>query len=161
MRGGAMRTITGDLIVLAKAGAFDVIAHGCNCFHTMGGGIAAQIRQHFPEAFAADVATPYGARAKLGTCSVATVSVAGGHDLTIVNAYTQFEPSGGSGGVDVDYGAVAKAMAWIGAHYSGKRIGLPMIGAGLAGGDWATIEVIIRDALGGEDVTIVRFGGGT
>jgi O-acetyl-ADP-ribose deacetylase (regulator of RNase III) len=155
-----MRTITGDLITLAKGGTLDVIAHGCNCFHTMGGGIAAQIRQHFPEAFAADRATTYGDAGKLGTCSVATVTLAGGHTLTIVNAYTQFEPSGGSGGVDVDYGAVAKAMAWIGAHYSGKRIGLPMIGAGLAGGDWATIEGIIRDALGGEDVTIVRFGGG-
>jgi O-acetyl-ADP-ribose deacetylase (regulator of RNase III) len=152
-----MRAVKGDLIALAKQGRFDVIAHGCNCFHLMGGGLAAQVKRHFPEAHAADMATPYGDRAKLGTCSVAVVATPAGA-LTIVNAYTQFQPSMG-GGVDVDYEAVRDAMAWVKAHYAGKRIGLPQIGAGLAGGDWARIEAIIARQLGGEDVSIVIFGG--
>jgi O-acetyl-ADP-ribose deacetylase (regulator of RNase III) len=152
-----MRTVKGDLIALAKQGDFDVIVHGCNCFHAMGGGLAVQVKRHFPEAYAADMATPYGDRAKLGTCSVAVATTPAGA-LTIVNAYTQFQPSMGRG-VDVDYDAVRDAMAWVKAHYAGKRIGLPQIGAGLAGGDWARIEAIIARQLGGEDVSIVIFSG--
>lgn len=155
-----MRTIEGDLIGLAKAGQFDVIAHGCNCMHVMEAGLAAQVRRHFPEAYAADLATPYGAEAKLGTCSAAEIAVGGGK-LVVVNAYTQRRPSTGTpGGVDVDYGAVRCCMAWIKSTYGGRRIGLPQIGAGLAGGDWGRISAIIADELAGEDVTIVIFSGG-
>jgi O-acetyl-ADP-ribose deacetylase (regulator of RNase III) len=154
-----MRTISGDLIALANAGHFDVIAHGCNCFHTMGGGLAAQIRRHFPEAYEADLATPHGDQAKLGTCSFALVEREGVR-FTVVNAYTQFAPSMG-GGVDVDYDAVHAAMRWLKTRHAGARIGLPQIGAGLAGGDWARIERIIAEVLGNEDVTIVMFGGAT
>ena len=35
------------------------------------------------------------------------------------------------------------------------KIGLPLIGAGIAGGSWDRIEKIIREELWGEDVTIV------
>ena len=154
-----MRTIHGDIIRLAKEGAFDVIAHGCNCFHTMGGGLAAQVKRHFPEAYEADLETAYGDRAKLGTCSIAVAATPSG-EVTIVNAYTQFQPSMG-GGVDVDYDAVRHAMVWLKAHYTRRRIGLPQIGAGLAGGDWNRIQAIMADELGDEDVSIVIFSGAT
>jgi O-acetyl-ADP-ribose deacetylase (regulator of RNase III) len=39
--------IYGDLIELAKQGKFDVIAHGCNCFCTMGAGIAVPMKLAF------------------------------------------------------------------------------------------------------------------
>ncbi len=84
-----MRTMTGDLIGLAKEGHFDVIAHGCNCQHVMGAGLAAQIRRHWPEAYAADLATPLGVSAKLGTCSFAVVRT-GDSELHVVNAYSKF-----------------------------------------------------------------------
>lgn len=151
-----MRTLSGDLIALAKQGHFDVIAHGCNCFHTMSAGLAAQIKRHFPEAYAADLATANGDRAKLGTCSTAEI-VTGGIRLTVVNAYTQFDFS--TDRIQVDYDAVEKCMRWIASTYKGRRIGLPQIGAGLAGGDWPTIERIIAKALAGEDVTIVEYKG--
>ena len=32
-----MKTIKGNLITMAKEGKFDVIVHGCNCYHVMGG----------------------------------------------------------------------------------------------------------------------------
>ena len=35
--------------------------------------------------------------------------------------------------------------------------GLPLIGAGLAGGDWTIIEKIIEEETRGEYVTIVRY----
>ena len=149
-----MKTVKGDLIAQAKAGAFDVIAHGCNCMCTMGAGIAVAIRKTWPEAYAADLATVKGDRGKLGTCT--SVAVQEGA-LTVVNAYTQFDYRGR--GVKLSYDAVASCMAWIKEHHSGRRIGLPMIGAGLAGGDWSRIEAIIATELAGEDVTIVEFAG--
>ena len=149
-----MRTIEGDLIGLAKAGHFDVIVHGCNCHNTMGAGLAAAIRAEFPEACEADQRTVKGDRAKLGSCSFATVR-RGVHELVVVNAYTQYHCAGA--GVLVDYDAVRRCMAWLKARHPGRRIGLPLIGAGLGGGDWPTIEGIIKDALEGLDVTIVAF----
>jgi len=154
-----MRTVSGDIIQLAKDGAFDVIAHGCNCFHAMGGGLAAQIREHFPAAYNADLATPYGDRAKLGESSIAQVATPAGR-CVVVNAYTQFLPSRG-GSIDVDYDAVRRVMASLKANYAGARIGLPQIGAGLAGGDWVQIEAIIAEELSGEDVSIVIYSGAT
>ena len=84
-----MKNVRGDLIKLALDGHFDVIVHGCNCQCVMGAGIALSIRNTFPEAFAADLATSKGDRAKLGTISVAAVE-RGGHSIAVVNGYTQF-----------------------------------------------------------------------
>lgn len=149
-----MKFVDGDLVALAEAGQFDVIAHGCNCMRTMGAGIAVAIKRTFPEAWEADRATAQGDRAKLGTCTVG-VCQTGDHELHVVNAYTQYDYQGG--GVLADYAAIASCMAWIKRTYAGQRIGLPLIGAGLAKGDWATIEHIIATELSGEDVTIVRY----
>ena len=40
-----------------------------------------------------------------------------------------------------------------------KRIGSPMIGAGLAGGDWGIISNIIDECLEGMDHTLVVYNG--
>lgn len=149
-----MKTISGDLIQLAENGHFDVIAHGCNCFCTMGAGIAKAVKEVFHAAFEADKATQRGDRAKLGTCSFAEIAL-GSSSLVVVNAYTQFDWRGR--GPKVDYAAVRSCMGWIKRHYSGRRIGLPRIGAGLAGGDWPTIAAIIEEELSGEDVILVEF----
>jgi len=55
-----MKTIKGDLIALALSGKFDVIVHGSNCFCTMGAGIAKTIKETFPAAYRADLATKKG-----------------------------------------------------------------------------------------------------
>ena len=98
-----MKTIYGDLIHLANDGDFDIIVHGCNCFCTMGAGIAKVIKAAFPQAYEADLATPRGDRAKLGTCSFAEIE-RDGTPLIVVNAYTQFDWRGS--GPKVDYDAV-------------------------------------------------------
>jgi O-acetyl-ADP-ribose deacetylase (regulator of RNase III) len=149
-----MRTIPGDLIKLALEGAFDVIVHGCNCYCTMGAGIAKGIKAAFPAAFEADLATARGDRAKLGTCTFAEIDRAGAV-LTVVNAYTQFDYRGS--GPKVDYDAVRSCFRWIKQHHAGKRIGFPKIGAGLAGGDWSRIAAIIEEELHGEDAVLVEF----
>ena len=151
-----MQRLTGDLIELACDGRFDVIVHGCNCFHAMGAGIARAIAARFPQALQADRATPYGAAAKLGTISTA-VAQAGAHPFTIVNAYTQFRP-GGPGRL-ADYDAISAAFTEVARRFPDARIGYPLIGAGLAGGDWDDIAPRIDAALAGCDHTLVVLPG--
>jgi len=148
-----MRTITGDLIALGQAGHFDVIVHGCNCHCTMGAGIAKQIRAAFPAAWEADRRTTAGDRTKLGSCTFATIAQRTG-DLTVVNAYTQFHWSGP--GPKVDYDAVTSCMRWL-RRFTSQRIGMPLIGAGLAGGDWSAIAAIIERELPDANLAVVRF----
>ena len=149
-----MKVTKGDLIKKAKEGEFDLIVHGCNCFCTMGAGIAKGIKSEFPEAFDADQATTEGSKEKLGTCSFAKIEREG-INLIVVNAYIQFDYRGR--GVKVDYDAVRSCMKWIRENFGGKRIGIPKIGAGLAGGDWERISQIVDKELAEEDVTLVEF----
>jgi len=148
-----INTIYGDLIEKAKNGEFDVIIHGCNCFCTMGGGIAKTIKNEFIEAFNADRKTIKGSKDKLGTCSFANIE-RNGFNFIVVNAYTQFNYGYGK---MADYDAIEQCMKWIKDSFKGKRFGLPLIGAGLAGGDWNKILQIINDVLGDEDITIIKY----
>ncbi|WP_199611598.1 macro domain-containing protein [Flocculibacter collagenilyticus] len=149
-----MRTVKGDLLKLAKKGQFDVIVHGCNCICTMGAGIAKQIKSQYPSAFEADSKTIKGSKEKLGTFSSSTVTV-GDHQLTIVNAYTQYHWRGN--GNKADYGAIRSVFKQIKQEFGGLKIGYPMIGAGLAGGDWSVISSIICEGLQNENHTLVQY----
>lgn len=149
-----MKIINGDLIELAIAGEFDVIVHGCNCHHIMGAGIAAKIKQTFPQAYLADLATPKGSKEKLGTISCVTIPLIVS-DLTIVNAYTQFNY--GRQGKFIDHQAIASCFRIIKKEFTGKKIAYPRIGAGLGGGNWQAIADTIERELEEEDHTLVNY----
>jgi O-acetyl-ADP-ribose deacetylase (regulator of RNase III) len=149
-----VNTVKGDLIKLAKEGHFDVIIHGCNCFCTMGAGIAKGIKAAFPEAYQADMVTEKGDKGKLGTYSSASVQLSE-NNLIVVNAYTQFNWRGK--GNKADYEAIQAVFKLVKKAYSGKRIAFPLIGAGLAGGDWEKIASIISRELEGEHYTLVQY----
>ncbi len=149
-----MKKTKGDLIKLAIEGEFDLIIHGCNCFCTMGAGIAKTIKQKFPEAYEADLNTEKGEQSKLGTISWAESKTQSGK-LIVVNGYTQFHWRGT--GVKADYEALRKVFKIVKEQFSGTRIGYPAIGAGLARGDWKIISKIIEEELSGEDHTFVEY----
>lgn len=146
-----MKYINGDLIKLAQENEFDVIGHGCNCFCTMGKGLAVSMKKAFPEITMADQCSRKGDRKKLGTFT--HVDYGG---LIVLNLYTQYN-FGNDNLLYAEYDAIRECMRGIKKRYSGKRIGLPLIGAGLAGGDWNIISKIIEEELKDEDVTIVKF----
>ncbi len=150
-----MKTTHGDLIELALQGHFDVIVHGCNCFCAMGGGMARTVKAVFPAAFEADCQTVPGDRDKLGTATAADCPTESG-TVTVVNAYTQYDYAGP--GVLVDYDALTRCLQWVAKTCPDQRIGLPKIGAGLAGGDWARIQKIIETTLQHTEYTVVLFG---
>ena len=79
----------------------------------------------------------------------------GDRKITIVNGYTQFHWRGSA--VLVDYVALRSVMRQVKAMFAGSRIAYPMIGAGLARGDWSIIASIIEEELAGEDHTLVEY----
>lgn len=150
----------GNLLDLAEAGEFDVVVQGCNCFNTMGGGIAREIRERYWQAAEVDNLTTRGDYNKLGNWTSALV-VTPTTEFEIINAYTQYNMSMGE---DVfEYTAFDLILQKLVFAYGTERIGLPYIGMGLAGGDkykiMTMIEAFAQDvhSLGGT-VTLVEFG---
>ncbi len=162
--------INGDLITLAKEGVFDVIAHGCNCHSNMGAGIAPQMAKAFGcdrfsmELWGSDVN-------KLGNIDyqqfiltkLTADDIKSGNfkpELTVVNAYTQFNYGRNHSDGDakpLSYEALTLCMKKMNTIFAGKHIGLPKIGAGLAGGDWERIKAIIQRELKDCIVTVVNY----
>lgn len=134
----------GNLIDFAEQGQFTAIAHGCNCFCNMGAGIAKEIKQRYPEAYKVDCSTTKGDKKKLGTYSVAHVKSRINNDLDfmILNVYTQY--SFGGGIVNADYSAIRKCFRSINKDFPDIILGIPLIGAGHAKGDWKIIDKIIN-----------------
>lgn len=159
--------IKGDLIKLAKSGAFDVIVHGCNCFQNMGGGIALQMAEHF-DADRADSIEHSILNDPAINSESNNIELLGNvnwfnpfkdfevldcpENLTVVNAYTQYEP-----GKNLDAFALTLCLRKINHIFKGKHIGLPQIGCGIAGGDWAFVSTVIENTLIDCQVTVVIY----
>lgn len=80
--------------------------------------------------------------------------------LTVVNAYTQYRYGRNHADGDiapVDLSAIVMCMKKINHIFKGKHIGLPKIGSGLGGGNWETIEQLVKTQLKDCDVTIVNY----
>ena len=132
-----------------KRPAFNTV-HGCNCHHAMGSGIAGQFAREFPQIPQADIAqTIKGDSSKLGTFSVAYVGRS-----TVFNGYTQFDY--GTDKPNVDYDAIKTLFTTLNAMRV-PNLNIPMIGAGLAGGDWDKIQSIINEATPDIDISVIAF----
>ena len=166
--------VNGDLIKLAKEGKFDVIAHGCNCRSVMKSGIAVSMAKTFGcDKFPMELQGP--SIQKLANiefkCYVvgsngAIWAIEDGSnqlnepELYVVNAYTQNmygrnHPGGKH--APIDYEAVRICMRKMNVIFKGMKIGLPKIGAGLAGGEWHIIRNIIKTELTDCHITIVIY----
>lgn len=159
-RKGSYQEVDGDLIKMAKNGELNVIGHGCNCFATMGAGIAPQVKKAFPQAYQVDQKSNLSAFDRLGSFTVAEALDDSDDGVLVFNLYSQYMP-----GRDLQIEALTLAlrkMAWYlvdtygleGKEYS---IGLPLIGCGIAGGDWKEVSKIIKKELAEFDVVIVKW----
>jgi hypothetical protein len=77
------------------------------------------------------------------------------YKLYVVNSYTQYNY--GTDSRPLDYDALALCLRKINFTFKGKHIGLPQIGAGLAGGNWNRIQSIIQQELRDCKVTVVIY----
>lgn len=154
------KEVKGDLIELTLKGEFDVIAHGVNCQCVQGAGLAPQMVKVFgTDSFHLEHNDYKGDINKLGQIDYQK-RYAGHKSFQVVNAYTQYKYGRNhTDGVQtpIDYEALTLCMRKINHRFAGKHIGLPKIGAGLAGGDWERIKSIIQNELTDCSVTVVIF----
>lgn len=124
--------------------------HGCNCFNRIKSGVAKEVRERLYPMVEADDRTVRGDRYKLGTYSYHKFPWGIGF-----NFYTQYTYS--REGVVADYDAIRHSIgsALQRIQFQDNRpLVIPMIGSGLAGGDWPTIEQILQD-ITPRDCTLV------
>lgn len=164
---GTYEEVEGDLISLALAGKFDVIGHGVNCFCTMGAGIAPQMAKAFGcDRFYMESPSTRGSINKLGQIDYGRVSITYKSEdwvkssLIVVNCYTQYgfgknHKEGTSH--PLSYPALILCLQKINHTFPGKHIGLPLIGCGLAGGNWEDVKGLIQKNLSDMKVTIVHY----
>lgn len=132
---------TGDLL----SSSCKVILHGTNAQGVMGSGIAKQIRKKWPNVYEI-----YHLRYKtfgLNLGDIIPVFTVDGR--VVVNCVTQ-ENFGHDKKCYVDYDAIEQCISKIDNlvyNWDTTEVGMPMIGAGLGGGEWPLIEdIIIRNA---------------
>jgi O-acetyl-ADP-ribose deacetylase (regulator of RNase III) len=166
----AYREVIGNLITMAQQGKFQVIAHGCNCFSTMGAGIAPQMAKAFGcDKFPLEIRMgKRGDYNKLGQIDWKVNTYTGGtdefnffeFDLAVVNLYSQYgfglNHDGGTAR-PIDYDALRLGLRKINHQFKGRHVGLPQIGCGLAGGDFDVIRGIIQEELKDCKVTVVIY----
>lgn len=153
--------VRGDLVDAALLGQVDGMIHGCNCFCTMGSGIARDVHEKIPSAFEADKTTIPGERSKMGKYTLAKIIAATGKPVFVINAYTQYTYWDTNDMFSL--AALRSALASVKFTYNNKAaepivIGIPLLGAGLAKGNWAEIANEIANMNFSEsNITIAVF----
>lgn len=126
-----------------------VILHGSNCFANMGAGVAKYLSSKYPQVLEVDRKTVRGSESKLGTISVAEISPY----FHIVNCYSQFHY--GMGKVNADYKAIRESLEEVARRYdSSWEIRTVQIGCGLARGNWAKVESIMKNTFKGKNLNV-------
>jgi len=142
----------------------DIIAQCCNCFNTMGAGVAAAIAQEYPEAVEADNETKKGDKSKLGSLSLCVVKDPTTHKnqaiKAIANLYGQFGFARDNRAVNYEamYSALVEFRDKL--KPAVKTVAFPYkMGCGLAGGDWRIVEKMIEVVFDGTtfDVLICKY----
>jgi len=141
--------VEGDVLEALVDGDIDVLAHGVNCCDAFGSGIAGQIAREFPhvkEAYHRKY-SKYGIA--LGEVDIVPVTTS----YAIANCATQQlcggEPKKQPLEMYCSYDAIKECMIELREKYKcmDTSIGMPYIGAGLAGGNWNTIKSIITEVF--------------
>jgi len=136
----------GNALTALETGEIEVLAHGVNCSNGFGSGIAGQIAKKHPS-----VKTAFHNRHfKLGD----TQTVQVGDNKFIVNCATQQyyggDPSSQPNGMYCSYEAIESSLNKVRLLFKDNKIGIPYIGAGLAGGEWKYIAALISRVFEGE-----------
>lgn len=132
-----------------------VVCHQVNCMGVMGAGLAKQVRNKFPEAYAAYLITcsqiKRGMISGLGKVQFYDALSDAGYILA--NIFGQY--GYGRNKRYTDYDAVRKALQTIARAYQDATIRIPYkMGCGLGGGDWGMVLPIIQEELVDNRITV-------
>lgn len=150
-----IKEIEGDIIktLLDNRDYYHGMIHGANCYHTMGAGLAKQVRNNFLCAYHADLNTVKGVEEKVGLYSIGYFLDGEQEEpLYIINAYTQFKT-----GEDARYAAVKEAFQSLDMAFgNGCTFLIPTIGCGIGGLDWGMTKQLINEATPNLDLVLIR-----
>jgi hypothetical protein len=119
----------------------------------MNSGVAKGIREHFPGAF-----TAYRLAYETSGLVLGTVVWAEDRGKVIGNCITQQDYGREPGRRYVDYDAVRACVREVNRVVGPVPVALPLIGAGLAQGDWGVIAAIIEEEAIFQPVVYVPAG---
>jgi O-acetyl-ADP-ribose deacetylase (regulator of RNase III) len=139
--------VKGDLFHTAGIRAY---AHGCNCAGAMDTGVAVAFRKRWPRMF-----DEYAARCADGRFHLGDVFVWSEGDEVVYNLGIQEHWK-----TKAKLAALTRALqktVELAAHAGVDRIGLPRIGAGLGGLDWARVKSVLDEVGGATTVALVVF----
>lgn len=135
---------TGDLFELD----LPAIAHGCNTGGSMAGGIAREVKRRWPDCYA-----EYARLCREGHFPLGGFHAWEGEGLVVYNLATQVRP-----GADARLEAIREAVTGALADAEARavsRLGVPRIGAGIGGLDWADVRGVLREVADRSTVELV------
>lgn len=145
--------VFGDLLESDEA----IIAHGANSMGVMGSGVAKAIRDKYPECYQVyrDVYEESGLDlSEVVYCTTLSPQM---KPLIIANCITQKDFGRDPNTVYCSYEAIEESLddvLYLASTLRFESIGIPMIGAGLAHGDWNIISQIIENLSEYHDVDV-------
>lgn len=152
--------IKGDLIEAFFNKEVDVIAHQVNCFGIAKSGIAVKIFEVFPW-----IAEPYFADKRPVKNRLGKLTAAKKDEQWGFNLCGQFHHDHSDPGYKTHYSAQYLAMKIMASILKKEekplKVGFPLIGCGLAGGDWEMVRQNIERAFKDTNLEIIvyRFEG--
>lgn len=154
----SIKIVKGNMVTSVLNKELEAYAHQANCFCRMGKGIAPLLVGVNPEILEVDKKTEAGNPYKLGTFSVTTDT----SNPLVYNIYGQFHWSNFKveKGRNTDYTALEKSLELAFEDMWNKGIttlGVPLIGCGLAGGDWEIVRHIVEYYAGWYEIDVTVF----
>lgn len=143
-----IKYITGDLLQADE----QIIVHGCNAQGVMGSGIAKAIRDRYPDCY-----DTYKAAYDTRGLKTGEVIWWSNDDLVVANAITQQFYGRDETIRYCSYDAIASCVALIDQIAAGVSVAFPLIGAGLANGDWNVIAAIIESEAKSFEPVVYRL----
>ena len=133
----------------------DIIGHQVNLHGIMGGGIAREIKERFPDVYEEYREICLSENGLLGKMHLtyAYVDEGGESELMIANLFGQDESARQK--VLTNYSALASSLELLhqwASMLDKKTIALPYgLGCGIAGGDWSIVSKLIEDEFGADE----------
>ena len=146
-----IKIVDGDILQASE----DIIAHQVNCMGVMGGGIAKQIKEKYPNVF--DQYRKFFVNNKftaLGKCQIVEAE----NNKYIANIFGQYNY--GTNKQQTDYKALEEALfsLKVSAKDNNMSVAIPYnIGCGLAGGSWSFVYNMIEEVFHDYDVVLYRW----
>jgi O-acetyl-ADP-ribose deacetylase (regulator of RNase III) len=170
--------LKGDLVKLLMSGKFNAGIQGTNCQNIQRKGLAKYMTEVFhTDTFLYEHSSKKGMYEKLGNIdwgyytidvnskpylvnlhkSIFKKVVLPSNSFYIINCYIQYMWATEFNPKPIDYNALALCFTKINHLFKDYHLGIPKIGAGLAGGDWELILKIINKSTPDVDITLVEL----